>query len=252
MIAFAGGGKMASAIIGGLLRSGRSDIAVADPDASARARHASMCVYDSVTDMPHGSLCVIAVKPQQIDDVLAQIARIRPRAVISIAAGVSIRRIERVLPGVPIIRAMPNLPAVVGFGITAIAGGTSGARAEAMEIFRAVGEVVEVEESMIDAVTAISGSGPAYFFLLMRELEKSACSLGLSADVARRLVLATASGAAAFARADERSFETMIADVASKGGTTERALSIFENAGFSVVVQNAVGAAHDRAKELAA
>lgn len=265
-IFFAGGGRMAKALVGGLLARGSDPCClwVADPDAGARAGFADRLspnhVVDSVAALAvaangagDGTL-VLAVKPQQISDVLSSAALSPWSIVVSIAAGVTTARIEAVLPpGTPVIRAMPNTPALVGRGITVISAGSNAGPAhlsEARTLLEAVGEVVELPESQLDAVTAISGSGPAYFFLFMKALADAGQELGLDEEVALKLVMATADGAAALARAQKGAFADMITAVASKGGTTERALKTFNDRGLEEIVLEAARAACERSKEL--
>lgn len=260
---FAGGGRMAGAMLQGLVSRGAvaSSLAVADPDPATRAalgRTLSMTrLHSSVETMvgaESGGL-VLAVKPQQMDAVLAAVAGRHFPVVVSIAAGIPTARIEQALaPGTPVVRAMPNTPALVGKGITAIAPGRTAGR-EAMGLARdlmgAIGEVVELAEDQIDAVTAISGSGPAYFFLFMQALQEAGVALGLAPDVALRLVLGTAEGAVALARHQEGDFTAMIAAVTSKGGTTERALEALRRRDLPGAVREGAEAAAARARELA-
>lgn len=268
-IAFCGGGKMASAIISGLISSGNRpsgkglpEIFVAEPDERAREMLArsfpGVVIVSGCAELPDDGIFVIAVKPQIVEEVFAAIVHRKFSGILSIAAGVSCARIEDRLAsagggGIPVVRAMPNTPAMIRSAITAIAPGRHATALlvdQAREIFSAIGDVVVVEEHELDAVTAISGSGPAYFFLLIRELEKSAISLGLSPDLSRKLVLATARGAGLLAAASESSVDDLIAGVASKGGTTERALEAFMEHRFDRIVKAAVGAAYDRSREL--
>lgn len=254
---------MAGAILQGLIRRGvdPSSLAVADPDDAVRAAlgvtlslsrlHVSV---EAMVTTGTGGL-VLAVKPQQMNAVLAAIAGRSFPVVVSIAAGVPTRRIEEALePGTPVVRAMPNTPALVGRGITALAPGASAKGAPmdlARELLGAVGEVVELAEEQIDAVTAVSGSGPAYFFLFMQALQESGVALGLSPDTALKLVLGTAEGAVALARRQEGDFAGLIAAVTSKGGTTERALAALHERDLPGAVREAAQAACSRAKELA-
>lgn len=260
---------MARAMIRGLMRSGlsSSDIAVADTMPAARESCLEFVADDRIfSDLSSAGrmpfeVIVIAVKPQDAAVALREIAVWGERdiLVISIVAGIATKSMENVLGrGARVVRAMPNSPALVGRGITAIAGGRS-SRPEDLEraskILSSVGTVIEVEENSLDAVTAVSGSGPAYFFLLIRELISAGVELGLSRSDAVKLVLATAEGSAALATARREAdgcidCDALIAQVASKGGTTAAALQVFHGGGFGDIVRNAVRAAERRSREL--
>ena len=198
---------------------------------------------------------LLAVKPQQMGAVLEEIRphlRHRP-LVISIAAGVRIGRIEKALGDrVPVVRVMPNSPALIGRGISAVAAGRAAGRqhlAVAEALFRGVGRVVRVPERWMDAVTAVSGSGPAYFFFLMEEMIRAGVGLGLSPSAARELVLSTAEGAAALARS-EPDPAALRARVTSRGGTTEAAFRCFTRAGLGRILGAGIRAAARRSKAL--
>jgi pyrroline-5-carboxylate reductase len=262
-LAFSGGGRMASALIDGLIAHGGDarSIRAADVSRDARASLAKTLpaanIFSSTSEMLRAGQAVllIAVKPQQIEEVIADAGDSKNvTMVLSVAAGITTRRIESGLGrSIPVIRAMPNTPALVGRGVTAIAPGRF-ARPEDMaaarSILESVGVVVETSESDLDAVTAVSGSGPAYFFLFMKALTDAGVELGLDRAVAARLVMETAAGAAALARARNGAFDEMIAAVASKGGTTERALGVFRDRGLEEIVREAAEAAAVRSKEL--
>ena len=201
---------------------------------------------------------VLSVKPQNMQVVLEEIARALKETtlVISIAAGVATTRIETVLGSVPIIRVMPNTPALIGQGVSVLYA-TSKAEAglkKALKIFSAVGRAFVVsDESLIDAVTAVSGSGPAYFFLLAEEMIKAGVELGLSEDLAKDLVLQTAKGAALLAQQRDEQGESVSAlrsKVTSPGGTTEAALKVFDNDQFGATVLVALQAAAERSRQL--
>ena len=173
--------------------------------------------------------------------------------IISIAAGLTTASLQRALGRCPLIRVMPNLPAKVGQGITALAAGrwaTGAHRRLASAIFESVGEVVELPERSFDTVTAISGSGPAYFFLIFQALRDAGLAGGLSKAVAQRLAIQTALGSALLAKQSRDELETMIVQVASKKGTTEAALNIFRRRGLAKLIQAGVRAAARRSKEL--
>jgi pyrroline-5-carboxylate reductase len=203
---------------------------------------------------------VLSVKPQIMNDALRSI-KSTPKSgklFISIAAGVKVAKIAGVLGDVPIIRVMPNTPALVGAGASALfANERAGALLDqALSVFSAVGKAVVVpEEGLIDAVTAVSGSGPAYFFLLMEAMIDAGVTLGLPPDVAKDLVLQTAKGAGLLAVEADKNGETpavLRRKVTSPHGTTEAALKVFAAHDFSRLVADAVTAARDRSRELSA
>jgi pyrroline-5-carboxylate reductase len=265
-IALIGGGQMARALIGGWVARGApaSSIAVADPVAAQRewlaAAHprVRLCAENEAAVRDAG-VWVLAVKPQFLEAAVrplgALAARERP-LVISIAAGVRAGDIGRWLGGATdVVRAMPNRPALIGAGVSALyagAGVGAGPRALATRLIEAVGSAVWVEhEAQLDAVTAVSGSGPAYFFLLIELLEAAAIAEGLDAAVARRLAIDTAAGAAALAQNSGDDPPTLRQQVTSKGGTTAAALAVFDAADLRGIVARAVAAAARRAREMA-
>lgn len=224
--------------------------------AGTRARSAAIRVARSNAELARrSSVILLAVKPQQMADVLAEI---RPHLahrplLISIAAGIRTGWIERRTGGrCPVVRVMPNTPALVGAGISAVASGRR-ARADHMKqaerILRVVGEVVRVPERWMDAVTAVSGSGPAYFFHLMEQMIRAGTELGLAPAVARRLVLSTAAGAASMAVQGEEP-AVLRAKVTSKGGTTEAAFRVFDRARLAQTLRAGIRAAARRSREL--
>ncbi len=265
-IALIGGGQMARALIGGWVARGApaSTIAVADPIASQRewlaAAHPRVRLHaDSEAAARDAEVWVLAVKPQLLRgavQVLAPLAARQRPLVLSIAAGIRAADIRRWLGGeTEVVRAMPNRPALVGAGVSALyaepaIGG--GARALATRLVEAVGSVVWVDaEGDLDAVTAVSGSGPAYYFLLMEMLEAAALAEGLAPAVARRLAIDTAVGAAALAQNSADDPPTLRAQVTSKGGTTAAAVAVLEDAGVRAIFARAVAAAARRSRELA-
>ena len=224
--------------------------------ARALARSLKVRAARSNAELTRASdVIVLAVKPQQMAEVLAEI---RPHLthrplLISIAAGIRSGWIERRTGGAaPVVRVMPNTPALVGAGISAVAPGrraTAGHLKTAERILGAVGEVIRVPERWMDAVTAVSGSGPAYFFHLMEQMARAGTELGLQPEVARRLVLATASGTAALAARGEDP-AALRAQVTSKGGTTEAAFRVFDKARLGKTLRAGIFAAAKRSKEL--
>ena len=263
-LAFIGGGNMGRAIIGGLVAQGgdAARIVLADPVASARehlqAQHGIQVLSSNRLAVARADTIVLAVKPQQMREVALEIAPAlagRNPLVISIAAGITTTSLGAWLgPGLALVRAMPNTPALIGRGITGLyATPTVGAAGHhtAEELLRAIGSVVWVpDESALDAVTALSGSGPAYFFRFIECLERAGISLGLDPATARQLALETAAGSTELARRSPLDPATLRAQVTSKGGTTERALQEFEAAGFESMVHRALSAAAARAQEL--
>jgi len=265
-VAVIGGGQMARALVGGWCAqgAGAASFAVADPNAEQRAWLAGAfpglrLEADNEAAARHANVWLLAVKPQLLGGVvraLAPLARERRPLIVSIAAGIRAADIARWLgPGPTLVRAMPNRPALVGAGVSALyapAAVDEGARRVATALLQAVGSVVWVErEEDLDAVTAVSGSGPAYFFLLMELLEAAAIEQGLSPAVARRLALDTAAGAARLAAHSADDPATLRQQVTSKGGTTAAALAVFEAAGLKDIVARAVAAAARRSRELA-
>jgi pyrroline-5-carboxylate reductase len=201
---------------------------------------------------------VLAVKPQELKSVATQLAPVvaqhRP-TIISVAAGIRASDLQRWLGGVPLIRSMPNRPALNGAGVTglfATADVDAASRALAETILGAVGPALWVDkEEQMDAVTAVSGSGPAYFFLLIEMLEAAGVQLGLPPEVARRLAIETAYGSGQMAHTAAESPATLREQVTSKGGTTEAALKSLEAANVRAIFAAAVAAAAKRSAELA-
>jgi pyrroline-5-carboxylate reductase len=264
-IGFIGAGNMAGALIKGIISAkvfSAGDVLVYDivqerldqlgEQFGVKAAESSTRLVESA------DIIVLSVKPQNFTEVLEGIKGCvgKSQLVVSIAAGVTTSDIAKFLPDIAIIRVMPNTPALVSEGATAIYSGNADKDAvdNVVKIFAAVGKAVVVEkEELIDAVTAVSGSGPAYFFLLMEEMIKAGVKLGLSEDIAKELVLQTAKGAAILAgKADENKEgpAELRKKVTSPGGTTEAALKVFAEGQFSKLVSNALKAACDRSKEL--
>ena len=259
-IAFIGGGNMATALIGGMKRAGRNDtIAVLEIDA-ARARqlaaeHGVTTHPDAGAWLAESDVIVLAVKPQQMHAVADAIRPFVGRSlVLSIAAGVRASTLSRWLGTRLIVRTMPNTPALIGRGITgaaALAEVSREQRAEAEAILRAAGEVVWFDdESMLDPVTAISGSGPAYVFLFMEAKQQAAVEMGLTGAQGRSLAIHTFRGAAELAENSSEPASVLRERVTSKGGTTAAALSSMDADGVKRGIVKALHAANARAKEL--
>lgn len=261
-LTFIGGGNMASALIGGILARGgaAADIQVADVMPQARERlHAEfgVAVHESPVAAIAGSDCVVlAVKPQQLRDVaIGLAAHVGTRLVLSIAAGIRTDDLSRWLGGhARIVRAMPNTPALVRAGITAVyalPAVTPAEREAIQQTLSAAGKVLWVaREQLLDAVTAVSGSGPAYAFYLIEAMQDAAMQLGFDVDAARLLSVETVLGAARLAEASDASAAVLRARVTSKGGTTERALSVLEARGVKQSLVDAMVAAEARSREL--
>lgn len=265
-IAFVGGGNMARALIGGLLRHDwpADRISVADPAASARNWLAAAfpgvrVLEDNLAAVAGADTWLLAVKPQSMQAVagsLAEASRATCPLVISIAAGTRSEDLSAWLGSAsPVIRCMPNRPAVIGAGITAMyarADMPAALRKRAESILGSAGECVWLEdESLMDAVTAVSGSGPAYVFLLIEMLESAAVAEGLDAPVARRLALQTVLGAARMASEGHEEPSVMRQQVTSPGGTTAAALAVLEGADIRGTFARAVRAATQRSRQLA-
>jgi pyrroline-5-carboxylate reductase len=262
-MAFIGGGNMASALISGLAARGLDParMVVADPSPEALLRLAENygVRHDgNAAAVEHADVVVLAVKPQILKEVtLALAPHLDATAplVISVAAGISHAALSGWLGGkAVVVRSMPNRPALHGCGATGLfAPATVGAaaRRRAEAVLGAVSHTVWVdEESQMDTVTALSGSGPAYFFLFMEALEASARARGLSAEVAHRLTVETAFGAAYMAREATDTLATLREQVTSKGGTTAAALDVLESARLRDIVAEALTAAERRSAEL--
>ncbi len=202
------------------------------------------------------SVIILAVKPQDIEETLKEIRCVidPSKLLISVAAGVTIRRIKRILKEeVRVIRVMPNMPALVRSGISAMCAdncATAEDKRLAKRIFASVGEVIEVEEGVMNAVTAVSGSGPAYFFYLTEILEKSAMHMGIEKEKAKILAVKTAIGSALLLADGDTTAEALRKRVTSKGGTTEAAFRYFSENKLEDILKSGIAAAEKRAKEL--
>jgi len=264
-VAILGGGNMGRALIGGLLRRGTraEKIKVAEVSADARSsltREFGITPSENIrATIDDADVIVLAVKPKDVAALLAPLAPLlqqkRP-LVVSIAAGIRVASLELWCgEAVPVMRAMPNRPALVGAGVTGLfAPATMGAAAReaAASLMRAVGEVVWVaNEEALDVVVALSGSGPAYFFLLAQEMMQAAVGLGLEVEAARTLAVGTLYGAGLLAQASDGDLQRLRAEVTSEGGTTEAALQAFASADLAATVFAALEAAMRRSRELA-
>jgi len=266
IITFIGGGNMARSLIGGLLETGvtPANLRVADPlPQPLAAQFPIACYHDNLQALSGADVAILAVKPQILPEVAKSIATTLTNPLplfISIAAGISLPDLARWLGGlhhhpVPIVRVMPNTPALVRSSASALCAGphvTAKQRELAESILRAVGLTLWLEdESLMDAVTALSGSGPAYFFLIMEVLEKAGVRLGLSQEVARLLTLQTAFGSAKMALESQEDAATLRARVTSKGGTTEQAINTLQAGELQELFDQALKAAQQRGTSLA-
>jgi len=261
-ITFIGGGNMATALIGGLVAKGFApgSIKVVEVAAQARARLAQSfgvtCFERPAAAAPFGDVVVLAVKPQQMREVARELApSLQGELVLSIAAGIRLADLARWLGGhARLARCMPNTPALIGAGVTGLyaraEAGPEG-RQHAQAVLEAVGAVIWVgEEALLDPVTAVSASGPAYVFYFIEALERAARELGLDAAGARQLAIGTFRGAAELAARSSDSPATLRERVTSKGGTTERALATLQADRVADAIVRAVRAASERAREL--
>jgi pyrroline-5-carboxylate reductase len=260
-----GAGNMGRALIGGLLRHGMrpEQIAVGESQDAARTalsrEFGVAATADNAAAISRANLVVLAVKPYHAGSVLTPLAsqlQNRRPVVLSVVAGVRIETLRSWCgAGVPVIRTMPNRPALVGAGASGLFASPevdAAHRAMAAQIMQSVGEIFWVAtEDALDVVTALSGSGPAYFFLLAEAMAKAGVDLGLPQDTARRLSIATLHGAGLLAQVGDGDLARMRAEVTSKGGTTEAAVRILQAAGFNELVGRALEAAASRSRELA-
>ncbi|MFA5867549.1 MAG: pyrroline-5-carboxylate reductase [Actinomycetota bacterium] len=261
-IAFIGAGRMGEALIRGLIRSGAdpAKITAADRDA---ARLASLAEKHGLTAAPSNAdaaagadAVILAVKPKDVPDALAGLKNALKvkTLLISIAAGVNIKTLAAGLPaGARVVRVMPNAPAEKDAAISAIAAGPNATEADiktAGEVFSAVGLTVTVKESDMNAVTAVSGSGPAYFYLFVKALTDAGVQVGLDRETAYKLAHETMFGASRMLKYSKKTPAELIDIVRSPGGTTAAALDIFDERGFVSIVEDAVRAASDRGVEI--
>lgn len=265
LVGFIGAGNMARSLAGGLLRNGwaRNRLILSDPDAAQRAaveKVLKLKTYATNNDVAaRADILVLAVKPQVLRTAaleLTETVQSRRPFVVSVAAGVRLADLERWLGGgLPIVRVMPNTAALIGSGAAGLYANprvTPGQRDQAESILRSVGVTVWLgDEALLDVVTAVSGSGPAYFFRVMEALERAAVEEGLDRATARLLTLETAFGAAKMALEGGEEPAVLRTRVTSPGGTTEQALAVLETGGIEKLFHQAVRAATQRARELA-
>lgn len=260
-VAFIGGGNMASALIGGLRRGGvaAEQILVVEPWAAQRERlaqaHGIQASEQASAVLAGAALVVWAVKPQLFAEAAAQCAAHVGAAVqLSVMAGIRSGTIAHATRTERVVRAMPNTPALIGRGIAGLfarAGVTAAERSTVEALLAPTGTTLWVDdEADLDAVTALSGSGPAYVFLMIESLTEAACAAGLTEAQGRRLALATLAGATELAERSSDPPALLRERVTSKGGTTAAALAVLESRGFKPAIAAAVAAAQQRAREL--
>jgi pyrroline-5-carboxylate reductase len=262
-IAIVGGGKMGEAILSGLVSGAMFDpdqVVVAEPNVDLRCRlsetYGIVCVQSAV-EIADPDSAVIAVKPQILRSVCEQLsscASFTPRRIISIAAGITTSTLQSIFPNAAVVRVMPNAALMVGAGMSVVCLTDDTPRSEgelAREMFSLMGEAIILDEAQINAATAISGSGPAYFALFVEELARAGESLGLTPVDAHELSLQTLHGTARYLELTDATPEQLRIAVTSPNGTTQAALESFYANRLADVVVSAVQAAHARAEELA-
>ncbi len=262
-IVFIGAGNMAASLIGGLVKDGYAAdriTAVDIDDAKLEALQGRFGIHTSseaAVAAAKGDVVVLAVKPQMMKEVAAGLhaALTHKPLVLSVAAGIPLAALQGWLGELPLVRTMPNTPALVQSGATALVANdrvSEAQRGVAESIMRAVGLTLWLDdESQMDAVTALSGSGPAYFFLVMEAMDRAAKALGLPAQAARLLTLQTAMGAAKLALESEETPEVLRQKVTSPGGTTEAALTVLMEGDLLPLFEQAMTAAAERSRQLA-
>jgi len=260
-VAILGAGTMGEILAHGLLRAGwdPDDLALA-ARRQERAREIEFrtgvtTTLDPAEAVAGKRIVVIAVKPKDVPYLLDQIrdALDAEQVVVSLAAGVTIDYLQSELPGVPVIRSMPNTPAAVDEGMTAYCAGSradADALAEAAAVLGAVGETIELSEDLIDAVTAVSGTGPAYIFLLAEAMTEAGIREGLPHHAAERLVYQTMRGAGMLLSHSDKSAFRLRGEVTSPGGTTAAAMHVLEEGGFRALMEDAIRAAAERSRQL--
>jgi len=262
-IGIIGCGNMGEAILGRLSNILEKSVSIMVSESDAKRREYIQSKYKIIVEMDNNEVVkfadviILAIKPRDFETLLKNeicCGVSKDKLLISIAAGVTTKYIESVVgKNIPVIRAMPNMAAAIGEAITSISAGRAAEPEDiklAEEIFSTIGDVVEVDESKVDAVTAISGSGPAYFFYMIEALIEAGRAAGLKENVVKKFVLKTALGSAKLLDVLKEDPGAMRARVTSKGGTTEAAIKVFELRKFKNIIKDAVKAAKARSKEL--
>ncbi len=261
-IGIIGCGNMGEAILRGIISkkiASRRDIFVSDLNSAKlnciKKIHKVNVTFNNSMVTERSDIVILAVKPQKMNEVLSAISEEldTKKLVISVAAGITTKKIKKLLAkGTPVARVMPNMPALIGKGVSAVclSGVSSKYRKDILNIFSSIGKVVQVKEKDFDAVTAISGSGPAYFFYLVEVLVKTAISLGLKKDVAIDLAMRTALGSVELLAKSGLDPVTLRKKVTSKGGTTEAAFKLFKKKKLEEILKTGIKKAKKRSKEL--
>lgn len=262
-IGIIGCGNMGEAIFSRLARTidKSTSLMVSEMDADRRSqiqdKYKIIVEIDNSYLVKYSDVVIIAVKPKDFDKILREeicCGISKDKLIISIAAGITTGYIESIVgKDVPVIRAMPNMPAVIGEAITSISPGTSASEENmklAREIFSKIGDVIEVDEGLVDSITATSGSGPAYFFYFVEALIESAEGLGMDSKTARKVILKTVLGSAKLLDILKEEPSDLIKRVASKGGTTEAAIKVFEKKRLKNIIKDACREAQKRSKAL--
>jgi pyrroline-5-carboxylate reductase len=260
-LAIIGCGKMGQALLNGLILNklfDAEDISVSDklkPRLKAISRKYKVETFHSNADAVFGAdIILLSVKPQDIGCLLAEISGIiKNKLVVSIAAGITTGFIKKLTGAKRVARAMPNMPVLVGSGITALsfsAGLSMPDKRKVQSIFNCAGTAIVVDERHMDAVTAVSGSGPAYVFYLMEAMAKAAVSLGLDKNTAYRLVSCTVFGSSLLQHSLNKCPVSLRKDITSKGGTTEAAIKVFDKRGLGNIIKEAISAARTRSRQL--
>lgn len=261
LISFVGGGNMTTAMLSGMLQNGfqPQDIYVVDPNQDKREalmRDYGIRTGEPSTPLPLSDMVILAVKPQQLSTILPQInAQLKTTVFVSILAGVSIEALQLLFKTPSrIIRVMPNTPSLVGAGVSGVFASSQTTKADkelAQRVLEAIGKVIWVNnESTLEAITAVSGCGPAYVFACMAALQEAAQKQGFDVEMAKELVYATFSGTIKLAEASLDSVYTLQKRVMSKGGVTERAIAVLEEHKLANIMDEAVQVAKKRSHEL--
>lgn len=247
-----GGGNMGGAIARALVGDARYTVAVVEQDEAKRAALGALgCeTYEALADAKPADIAILAIKPQQFAAMRDALSAMKLPLLVSIMAGIPLAALQAISPHV--VRAMPNLPAMIGESMTVLCApeAPDELRSAVTQLFEAIGRVAWVEEEALHAVTAISGSGPAYLFAFMEAMQHAASLHGLSPELARELVTQTVKGAAVLVSQSTDDAATLRAQVTSKGGTTEAALAALAEGDFTGLVKSAVDAASRRSSEL--
>ena len=253
-----GCGKMGRALLDGIISSGAvdaSEVAVVEPGQAARDSLAAAYPEVAIADGPLAArTCIVATKPAQVPQVVRSLSPEPPELLISIAAGVPTAKLEEALAAPKaVVRAMPNTPGQIGMGVTAVCAGSNAGQSaleEAARLLGGLGAVVTVPEYQMDAVTAISGSGPAYLYYIVEAMVDAGIELGLSADLAAKLAVTTFAGSAELLARRNYDTRTLRLEVSSPGGTTIAATNAFDAAGVRAGIRAGVRACYERSAEL--